>query len=554
MTALPDNIPSTWRSRALPGLANLTTIANLNLHQTTKPPSPTLETAMSSPSSLQFSSPSDSISMPPEMPMSADLLAAVGNVIIGSKIAPHHRAILLADPNHGCRPLNGLSTNPATSLRTFKVLDALASLSVSRKQSQVVSIGLQLDSANVTLTIAENDPVSPETVGYVAETWRLLRELAVIYAGERSSRQDAEHLPQSAGLSPPVPRNLGSADDLIARLAFHVYTFTDEKFHRRLNRWWPALRAFTNSCIAAKNHQLNDEETLLRDSVLAFRMGLDALAARSVRWGDVVRRMDTAAECATKLLADRYALESLAHSMQSSFQLRRALEKVTSHHRYFTELVGFAHPPRLHRFFGLVARIAVVPDSFDHVPRFRLPDNHAAWLAVLRETCPDPTEPLAPVAATLQRALGDADQDPSVHSECALVAHYEIHRGEHAHPPPFSYIGVSKLSCMPCHLWLKALAERTGRTYYTRGAHGKWYRGWRAPDVGGDPEAAWETGKTRVLQGMMAVVLRERLRERKGARSGSDSTDASGETVYEVSEKHRAEVEAMLSEGIGKEI
>lgn len=490
--------------------------------------------------------------------MSPDLLAAVGNIVIGVKAAPHHRTMLLGDPNNNCRPVNGLTKNSATSIRTFKVLDALASLSVSRQRCQVVSIGLQLGTDTVTLTIAENDPVSDETTNYVAETWRLLRELSLIFAAERNNQPGVthDHWQDWAGLSPPVPRFLGSADDLIARLAFHVYKFTDEKFWRRLNKWWPPLRAFTNQFITARNHLLNREETLLRDSVLAFRLGLDALEVgdenRAISWTDVVRRMDTAAECATELLADRYTLESWVHSMQSTFPLRRALEKVTSHHRYFTELVGFANSPRLHRFFTLTSTVAVVPDSFDAIQRYRLPDGHDTWHSILSEICNDSTLSLSKVASSLHTALGGVDQDPYVHSECALVAYYETHRATGV-PPPFSYIGVSKLSCMPCHLWIKVLSQRTGRSYYTRGAHGKWYRGWRAPNLG-PVRAAWDAGETDVLQDMMKEVLRERLREHKGDRSGSDSTDASGDTVYESSEKHRAEVQQMLSEGIGREI
>lgn len=513
---------------------------------------------MSSPTDLQFSSPPDSITASPEMPMSPDLLAAVGNVVIGAKAAPHHRAMLLADPNHGCQPLNGLTKVSTTSIRTFKVLDALASLSVSRQKSQIVSIGLQLDKETITLTIAENDPVTPDTIQYVTKTWGMLRELSLIYAAERSGRPGAipDYWQRWAGLSPPVPRYLDSADDLIARLACHVYTFTDEKFWRRLKRWWPELRAFTNRFITAKNHCLNHEEALLRNSALAFRMGLDALevgdGTRMIQWSEVVRCMNTAAECATELLEDKYGLESWVHFMQSTFPLRRALEKVTSHHRYFTELIGFANSPRLHRFFTLAPTIAPVPDSFDHIPRFTLPDGERAWHGILSDICGDPTLSLGKVAATLNANLAGADQDPCVHSECALVAHYEVHRGTGL-PPPFSYIGVSKLSCMPCHLWLKALSARTGRNYYTRGAHGKWYRGWRAPNLGPDM-TAWDAGETEGLQRAMAGVLRERLREQKGARSGSDSTDASGDTVYEASEKHTAEVNAMLSDGIGKEI
>lgn len=504
---------------------------------------------------MDFSSPPESITISPEMPMSPDLLAAVGNVIIGLKTAPHHRSLLLSDENHGCRPRNGLTRNPATSIRTFKVLDALASLSVSRAKSQVVSIGLQLDKNNFILTISENDPVEPETVAYLTETWRILRELSGIFAAERNSHPgtNPDHWQNWAGQSPPVPRYLTPADALIAHLASHVYTFTKDKFWRRLNRWWPQLRAFTNQFITAKHHVLTREESLLRDSVLAFRMGLDALdAGGDRRWSDVVRRMDTAAEKAAALLVDRYGLESWVHAMQSTFPLRRALEKVTSHHRYFTELVGFANSPRLHRFFAKNPTIAVVPDAFDDIPRYTLPDGEDVWHAILSDICTDEDLPLAKDAKTVQRAIAGDDQDPCVHSECALIAHYEVHRG-HGRPPLFSYIGVSKLSCMPCHLWIKALSARTGRTYYTRGTHGKWYRGWRAPNLAAD-QAVWDAGEAEALQGMMAGVLCERLREGKGGRSASDSTDASGETVYEVSDKRKAEVQEMLSGGIGKEI
>lgn len=511
---------------------------------------------MASPSYLQFSSPPDSITTPAEMPMSPDLLAAVGNVIIGVKIAPHHRAILLSDPHHGCLPINGLTKNSATSLRTFKVLDALASLSVSRPKSQVVSIGLQIDTNNITLTIAENDPIAVETIQYVGNTWRMLRELSQIYADERNGHPNT-NWQHWAGLSPPVPRFLSAADNLIAQLAAHVYTFTVEKFWRRLNRWWPKLRTFTNQFITAKKHKLNREESLLRDSVLAFRMGLDTLGVgdkcRSVRWSDVVRLMDTAAKNASELLADKYGLESWVHAMQSTFPLRRALEKVTSHHRYFTELVGFAHSPRLHRFFSLVPTIATVPDCFDDIPRHTLPDGEGSWHAIVTGICVDTPVLIGEVVAKLQKNLSGEDQDPCVHSECALVAHYEVNRGKGL-KPPFSYMGVSKLSCMPCYLWLKAVSQQTGRNYYTRGTHGKWCRGWRAPNLGPDP-AAWDAGETKILEGSMAGVLRERLREENhGVRNGSDSTDASGDTMYVASEKHEAEVKEMLSEGIGKEI
>lgn len=171
--------------------------------------------------------------------------------------------------------------------------------------------------------------------------------------------------------------------------------------------------------------------------------------------------------------------------MQSTFPLRRAVEKVTSHHRYCTELVGFDNSPPLHLFLTLTPSVAIVPDSFDAIQRYLLPDGHDSWHRILSEICNDTTLSLSQVAASLHTSLGSVDQNSYVHSECALVVHYQTHRATGA-PPPFGYIGVSKLSCMPCYPWIKVLSQRTGRSYYIRGVHGKWYRGWRAPNLGPD--------------------------------------------------------------------
>ena len=49
--------------------------------------------------------------------------------------------------------------------------------------------------------------------------------------------------------------------------------------------------------------------------------------------------------------------------------------------------------------------------------------------------------------------------------------------------PAFSYIGVSKLCCAPCHLWIQSYNDLPGPKFYTRGKHGKWYRGWLMPEL-----------------------------------------------------------------------
>jgi len=52
--------------------------------------------------------------------------------------------------------------------------------------------------------------------------------------------------------------------------------------------------------------------------------------------------------------------------------------------------------------------------------------------------------------------------------------------------PPFGYIGVSKLSCASCQLWIQGNNTLPGRSFYTRGTHGKWYWPWAMPEMNKD--------------------------------------------------------------------
>lgn len=503
-----------------------------------------------------FSSPSPPLSIS-EMPMSPDLLAVVGNITIGKEIAPHHRSALL---DGHCNPLHGLTRNHQTSVRTFKVLDALASLSVSCKERQVVAVGVQLTMNveatpnGITITLADNDGVTPQTIEHVRKIWSLLRDLASIYAAERACRVGGglDTRADWTGLSPPVPSGFIAADQVIARIACHVYTFTEAKFRRRVNRWWVRLRTFTNDLCRTKRHVLTAAESKLRECVLNFNLGLAAIKKPSTDWTYLVEVMDTSAVAATTLLENAYSLESMTHEMQSEFALRRALEKLTSHHRHFMQLISSAASPRLNRIFTLAGTIEAVPDSFDDITRFTLPHGVSAWRDVVAEICVDNPELLEDdtaitrVSEMLDTKLSGDHQTPCVHCECALAAHYETHRGATT-TPPFSYIGVSKLSCMPCHLWLRALSAATRRNYYTRGTHGKWYRGWRMPGRWGDADMA-------ELEQMMRGVLVERLVVTRGVRSGSDSTDASGCTLFEVSGAQEKARLQRLKESEGKDI
>ena len=50
--------------------------------------------------------------------------------------------------------------------------------------------------------------------------------------------------------------------------------------------------------------------------------------------------------------------------------------------------------------------------------------------------------------------------------------------------PVFSYLGVSKLSCSACKVWIDIYNLWGEVKYYTRGSHGKWYWPWGLPHLG----------------------------------------------------------------------
>ena len=63
-----------------------------------------------------------------------------------------------------------------------------------------------------------------------------------------------------------------------------------------------------------------------------------------------------------------------------------------------------------------------------------------------------------------------------IHCETKLIHYLETnHVNQWDNVPAFLYIGVSKLSCGACHMWIDSFNQLGGRRYYTREFHGKWY-------------------------------------------------------------------------------
>ena len=116
-------------------------------------------------------------------------------------------------------------------------------------------------------------------------------------------------------------------------------------------------------------------------------------------------------------------------------------------------------------------------------------------------------------------------QKPAVHAELAMTM--AIVRGEIK--DVFSYIGVSKLSCIMCSQYIRAFNEVTVHKVATKGSHGKAYPGWfwpRHPDYDEELRQAFlKRNRQQLVDDFNEHVKKRQL---------SDSTVGSGRGIWKI--------------------
>ncbi|KAG0632819.1 hypothetical protein HOY80DRAFT_721270 [Tuber brumale] len=250
-------------------------------------------------------------------------------------------------------------------------------------------------------------------------------------------------------------------------------------------------------------------------------------------------------EKAGLVLADRnhFGCEILAQELNDSpsshskdaFRLRRGLEQLTSLTRHIECLITFANSPRLRPALQYRMSISTVPGQTRTV---ELPGSQEQWKPILEVAAAKILPWQKCDARELAERFGGTIHVCPAHCECTIIQYLMTRHGDSwDNVPPFSYIGVSKLSCGACRLWLEAFNEVGQRTFYTRGSHGKWYWPWGMPTaeeslgevVDGElsRKVAWEKSLGETMAGKISHEYIKYLNERELYRSGWDSSSAS---------------------------
>ncbi|KAG0137766.1 hypothetical protein HOY82DRAFT_647141, partial [Tuber indicum] len=412
-------------------------------------------------------------------------------------------------------------------VRIFPILDALAHISLSRERAQVVAVALQLDSRReeIRLTIAENQGVTGSLVSHLENLWKKLQALSTECAGQGVTKSDVGQVEPShrtelplSEESPNMPPIVGLS--LMTDIFRDIYQYSLAKQMSRITKWWERLGQFLE--LLDEVQLAADQEGFEQDlynMVLGLSSLVDFVRGRynspgnpitDEEWEDAYIDGMMVSHYANLVLGDRHerGCEILARKLQGRdskepFPLRHAIEKLTYLPRHIDTLLRFADSPRPRPELQYRMFVSPIPKQTRTI---KLPASLVEWKFFLKAACGEHDDDgLEASAVELLKMFGAEEWVCPVHCECGLIQYLQTKRGSNWDKvPAFRYIGVSKLTCTPCRIWMETFNEQSGPQFYTRGSDGKWYWPWGAPRV---EESLVEEGSLE--KNMAEKVLKE---------------------------------------------
>jgi hypothetical protein len=430
--------------------------------------------------------------------------------------------------------------------RMTVVLDAVANVLISKPKGEVIAVGFQQrqePDREIILTVASNNDLPDRTIQHARFLLDKLQNLGQEFATLRLETTALDNQSDDRVPSPwidehQLPDDLLEKSNLFRKDAF---LFSLRKLRQRLNKPWSRTSrasAFieyvdaVDSISRSKdldNHELIGHLRLIRD-VLEFALPVvnqnnNHDPKDMAKLVDGMGQVDDALREIQRIKAWEAKLFAIA---ETEFPLERFLKKAVSLSSAVDTLLKYAKSPRLYRRY--LDRTKIHVQHLSNAPRPISLLTTGDWNDVCKEVLlhhgatsllesitDDRNRPGAVIRSRFENR--DTVQAP-VHCECAVALHLL------ASGRAIPYIGVSKLSCLACALFLKSLSC-TGHRFYTKGSHGKAYFPWKYPDI--------EIAGSRISEGHRAEILKSfyeslseiyvsRLQAREKLRKLSDSS------------------------------
>jgi len=110
-----------------------------------------------------------------------------------------------------------------------------------------------------------------------------------------------------------------------------------------------------------------------------------------------------------------------------------------------------------------------------------------------------------------------------VHCECALVHYFNEPTVVSDEIPPINFLGVSKLPCNACTMFIEASNRNRKRKFYIGGCRGKWSFPWALPPSGQPITSAFLVSMSSYIAGLL--VWKGVARPRSDADNNYNPTD-----------------------------
>ncbi|KAF8459192.1 hypothetical protein BDZ91DRAFT_742433 [Kalaharituber pfeilii] len=396
----------------------------------------------------------------------------------------------------------------------MQLLDALALLCISEAQSQVIAIGAQIyhkpqgEFSQVELTVTGNewttslDSIPP----FLQKLWRQMQTISRLTNQERRGAEPGSVLAQ---LSPSPPHseykvNGRKIDDIILEMQVVAMSHTFSKFFRRFRKRYDKYLEFRVAFLAIPKHiwpgKLIEPASKIR-TISASILGLARVFSEIVESKAQASNAGVPCELYIKLIRCIVNIRSVYnHSMESeialcagfvethggpNFPLERYIRKLCSFQYAISALVRWAESPRLRPTLKGPLKITLHASRMQEIPR--LPSSVADWIHlssdIMQATSFIEKEGFREgIGGKAHRRYNAHKQDrPHIHCEISLLFHYDNRPKDST--PPFSYLGVSKLSCAACSLLIQSYNATRKTNFAVKGTHGKFYYPWGVPAV-----------------------------------------------------------------------
>ncbi|OJJ43557.1 hypothetical protein ASPZODRAFT_19280 [Penicilliopsis zonata CBS 506.65] len=397
-------------------------------------------------------------------PSSSDfqfLLAAIQKVEQRDKIQAPGRRVQVDDEGQPQVPANSPIGNP---LRLRPVLDALASLCVSKPRGEVVAIAMECAAdTSVTFRVATNSEVPTATVNHLQSMLRKMQEVSSSYRKNKAT--------QSHEVTPDQ-QTMGLTNSLV----YMCIDFSFEKWKKRIHSKLEPFLSIPHNDLP-KAHPFVKTRVCIRGLVHLYKN--KPQFSDQEEWRSLVIHLQDTQKATQAFIETKPVVGAESRRYEKFPSIETYLIKVNSLINHLGALVRATRSPHCEALLNKQCWAKHLPSMSTKVAA--VPNTPEEWEAVLEKAASvQPTDydlDLNVIRGDSRfMAQSDIPRDISVHCEIKILL--DIFRNE---SPAYTYIGVSKLSCRGCHAFFAAFNNIHDTHFLTRGSHGKSYFPWQFP-------------------------------------------------------------------------